>query len=641
MTELEKRLLAQEQSEAEDELHDSGYDWGWDDPGDDDDAADEAASGSGRRDKNQGDGTPRWMPARAQAQVDQALRRIDALIGADACKSWIRTQERLRRHLVPFRTRADFPMEHLLFVINPGNGLTTVLEAMRDYLAASGLYGDRGDEADDERSPLTLLETGLPFSEHIAFNREEAFSSLEEALEAASPAVVCLDLAPWLQRLEDPQFDRLLALCVTNRHRIRFVFSIPELEPAIVERVRRRLTDRLPLHTIPFVQPDMRALCGFLGRRLAAYGLRPPQGADIHVARWIRTRSGLGRAHGFRSLADLAEVLAVAHGEDHPHQAGGKRETMDAATFLRILEPDAQRSEQSGAARLAALRGLEGVRRQIEDIVQSAVAWQRAGTVDAAGAPMRPPCRHMLFTGNPGTGKTEVARIVGQLFQENGLLPEGDLVEVNRFDLVGEYVGQTGPKTVSACHAALGSILFVDEAYLLSIGADTSIRNDFGQEAIGALIAEMENRREHLVVILAGYREEMEGFLAANPGLTARIPFRIDFPDYDRETLASIFLSMLGATADASPELALRATAWFGDLPASVVGSRHFGNARYARNLAERVLRKALMRLDVPPGVPQGKSLRPIATIEDFDLAVAEKDAVPQATERRPIGFTT
>src|SRR5690606_23632794 len=148
---------------------------------------------------------------------------------------------------------------------------------------------------------------------------------------------------------------------------------------------------------------------------------------------------------------------------------------------------------------------------------------------------------HMIFKGNPGTGKTTVARICGRMFKEMGVLPKGHLVECERADLVGEYIGHTAHRTREQIKKAMGGILFIDEAYSLARGGE----KDFGKEAIDTLVKAIEDHTNEFVLILAGYQREMEHFLMANPGLKSRFPIHIDFPDYSADELFQIAHLML------------------------------------------------------------------------------------------------
>ncbi len=199
---------------------------------------------------------------------------------------------------------------------------------------------------------------------------------------------------------------------------------------------------------------------------------------------------------------------------------------------------------------------------------------------------------HMVFKGNPGTGKTTVARILGQIMKDIGILSKGHLLEVERADLVGEYIGHTAQKTRELLKKALGGIIFVDEAYTLAQGGE----KDFGKEAIAALVKAMEDNRENLIVILAGYTQEMESFLRSNPGLRSRFPIHIHFSDYDSEELFQIALKMYN---ERDYELSNRCRWKLKKSLEEFVKGRHphSGNARYVRNMIEKSIRLQALRI--------------------------------------------
>ncbi|RAP78711.1 AAA family ATPase [Paenibacillus montanisoli] len=218
---------------------------------------------------------------------------------------------------------------------------------------------------------------------------------------------------------------------------------------------------------------------------------------------------------------------------------------------------------------------------------------------------------HMIFTGNPGTGKTTIARIVAKLFNKMGVLSKGHMIEVERADLVGEYIGHTAQKTRDLVRKALGGVLFVDEAYSLARGGE----KDFGKEAIDTLVKAMEDYRNQFVLILAGYPLEIEHFLLTNPGLPSRFPIQIDFPDYSIDQLIQI-AELMAKERD------------YTLMPQSIFKLRQhlmqektmtmfaFSNARYVRNVIEKAFRHQAVRLlnqypSASPGKQELMAVRP------------------------------
>jgi stage V sporulation protein K len=262
---------------------------------------------------------------------------------------------------------------------------------------------------------------------------------------------------------------------------------------------------------------------------------------------------------------------------------------------ITVVRPLGQRPSppQSTPSAIETLRGLVGlheVKETVEEILSLHRVDVRRGEM---GLRTQPQTLHMVFCGNPGTGKTTVARHLGAVLREAGVLSRGHLVEAERADLVGEYIGHTAQRTRALVQRALGGVLFIDEAYALARGGE----RDFGREAIDTLVKEIEDRRRDLLLILAGYPQEMDGFLRSNPGLVSRLPIILNFPDYCVQELMEIADSLL-RERDYQMDEAARRELSEGLRRLLSQGRTSEGNARLARNVVESAIRRHAKRLD-------------------------------------------
>ena len=332
----------------------------------------------------------------------------------------------------------------------------------------------------------------------------------------------------------------------------------------------RMIQDELLLHLrpVPIDQPDQRQEADRAGRAAIETILQEtPTHTAVKVQTQVQEQSKPGAAaEGRESLEDVLAELDKLIG-----LASVKSEVRTLANFLKI-----QRERER------------------------------------AGLPTTSVSLHTVFTGNPGTGKTTVARLLGRVFGAMGVLSKGHLVETDRSGLVAEYAGQTGPKTNKKIDEALDGVLFVDEAYTL-IAAEGD--DAFGHEAVQTLLKRMEDDRERLVVILAGYPHEMRRLLRANPGLESRFSRRLQFEDYAPVELARILGAMCEKNHYCLPPLA-RAKAMLGLTHLHAAREEHFGNGRAVRNLFEQAIRRMADRVAQVPEL----SVEQLTTIATDDL---------------------
>lgn len=258
------------------------------------------------------------------------------------------------------------------------------------------------------------------------------------------------------------------------------------------------------------------------------------------------------------------------------------------------------------------LVGLAPVKQRIREIAAFLVvsrARQQLGIESAS------PSLHMCFTGNPGTGKTTVALRMAEILHRLGYVRKGHVVSVTRDDLVGQYIGHTAPKTREVLKKAMGGVLFIDEAYYLYRPEN---ERDYGQEAIEILLQVMENNRDDLVVILAGYKDRMEKFFQSNPGMSSRIAHHIDFPDYSQNELIEIAKKMVASMQYQFDDGALKAVAEYIDFRQK---QPHFANARSIRNALDRArLRHANRVFELAAGSRSNPTVEELSTITETDI---------------------
>jgi SpoVK/Ycf46/Vps4 family AAA+-type ATPase len=275
---------------------------------------------------------------------------------------------------------------------------------------------------------------------------------------------------------------------------------------------------------------------------------------------------------------------------------------------------------------LHGLIGLESVKTEIDELVKLVRFYREIGKDVRQSFSL-----HTVFTGNPGTGKTTVARILAQIYKALGILERGNLVECDRQDLVGGFVGQTALKTTEVLNKAMGGVLFVDEAYALSEGGE----NDFGKEAVETILKKMEDSRGDFIVIVAGYTENMKNFLESNPGLKSRFDRELQFEDYNADQLHEIALKMLsnnGIKPNKEASKHLKEYAEF----LYKTRNKFFGNARSIRKIVEEAIKNQHLRLAKTDPKKRNKEMifeLIFEDVEEFKIEINPND------ERRTIGF--
>ena len=304
--------------------------------------------------------------------------------------------------------------------------------------------------------------------------------------------------------------------------------------------------------------------------------------------------------------------------KDDAEETAQQTEQMEKKDSVIVNEP----LEGDPYQELDDLIGLESVKQEVRSLANFVKLQKQR---EAQGLKSAKVSYHLVFYGSPGTGKTTVARIVGRIYKDLGVLKKGHTVETDRAGLCGEYVGKTGPKTDTVISKALDGVLFIDEAY--SLVPEGGAGNDYGQEAISTILKRMEDYRDRLVVIVAGYKDEMQRFIDSNPGLQSRFNRYIDFPDYSSGELTDIFKMYMKKN---QYTLAPDAEEYLKEQFEYAVAhkDRNFGNARFARNVFEKSIQQQANRLAGQTNLDMGRLSE--LTVEDLQGGFASRTNIGQ-----------
>jgi SpoVK/Ycf46/Vps4 family AAA+-type ATPase len=480
---------------------------------------------------------------------------------------------------------------HLVFAGPPGTGKTTVARLYGSILASLDMLPS-GHIVEVSRSDLVAqVIGGTAIKTAEAFERalggvlfiDEAYTLLSDS--KGSGADFGREAIDTLVKLIEDYRDEVVVIVAGYSKEMQDFLGA---NPGLSSRFTRTIEfDNYEIEELVTITENMCTGHSYVLDPLAREALQ------VHFSRMRRDATfGNGRAarkvfeemvdrQSFRLASlpeagesDLMLILPEDVGDEEAAQVRGEGNT-DAA-------------DSDVLTKLRGMVGLGAVKREVGGIVDLLTTYRQRAAV---GLPTPRVSHHLVFSGPPGTGKTTVARLYADLLRSFGILPRGQLVEVARADLVGRYIGHTAQLTTEAFEKALGGVLFIDEAYSLT---PENSPQDFGREAVDTLLKLMEDHRQEVVVIVAGYPDEMGRFLDSNPGLASRFSRRVEFENYSTEELLAIIKEQTSTAGyECSPETVEALRIHLDGLPRS----RSFGNARLARQLVETMMTRQAGRL--------------------------------------------
>ncbi|MBP5285752.1 MAG: AAA family ATPase [Kiritimatiellae bacterium] len=571
------------------------------------------------------EGTDGARPARVEIAtapketIEEVLAELDSLIGLEGVKEELRKIVNFAK-INEARRRQGLktpPMTyHMVFVGNPGTGKTTVARIVARAFKALGI-AKSGQLVETDRSGLVGRYAG------------ETAIKTNERVDAALGGVLFIDeayqlangdgddygkeaIATLLKRMEDDRDDLIVIAAGYTDEMRDFLDANPGLRSRFPKMIE--FAD----YTAKELAEIFRSMARKNGFSLAD---DLEAGLDGAIAKLAAKRDRtFGNARFVRQLFEDATIrqadrLAAADTLDRDSLStlafadfwtGGRKNDVRAPTLEEAI------------AELDALTGLEPVKEEVKRLVASVKA-NRLREEKGLGGQLSP-SYNFVFIGNPGTGKTTVARILGNIFRALGILDRANFVETDRSGLVAKYEGQTAAKTNKLVDSAAGGILFIDEAYQLNQGEN----DQYGAEAVATLLKRIEDARGSMVVVIAGYKDEMKRFMEINPGLESRFNRTIEFPDYTTKELAEIFRSMVKrANYRLSPDSERWLEPYIGLLTEE--RDKNFGNARWARNLFEKSIERQSLRVTefADPAAEELATLR----LKDLGIKLKDPDA--------------
>ncbi len=517
----------------------------------------------------------------------------------------------------------QFFEKSLMVFMNEGWGYREFLEQIAEELAP--YYGVTKDDVHFQQYPEGV-DKGIESWMRCARSSRALADSVKTC---GTFGIVSCDLSVVLDNFSSADFIKVLQQIVKNTKRILVVFHLPYMEEEEANQFTNQFAEWFSLRQLVIPPISMEEMKVYIKESLCKRGFVLEEDADIVLQEWIYEKKNFIEEDGYIVLEQMVGELIYQNALMNTYE-NDVGDTVIPIKARDIQEVMSKRAEHRDAYELLnELVGMSEIKGKVKEIVAQ-VKLQKE--MEAQGKNIGKPSMHMLFYGNPGTGKTTLARIVGEIYKQEGLLRFGKFHETTGNYFVEGLVADIMKKTRGACKEARGSVLFVDEAYGMAVGHS---KGNTADDILPIFVSEMENHRDDMCIIFAGYEDEMEQFLKLNSGLKSRFPHILRFPNYSREELENIFFQMTEKSFTYEAEMKETLREYLDSISSVSYDSKEFSNARFIRNLYERVWGKAAYRLSF------GEDKELILKDEDMKAALEEEmfaSMVEEKTEKH-IGF--